>query len=605
MLEAPPTNPGSPSPAGATTRDEPAIAFDAVSRQFVVRKRAVPALRSISWSAAAGKITALIGPDGAGKTTLMRLAAGLLHPDEGTVRIFGADTVTRADAVRAAIGYMPQRFGLYEDLTVQENLDLYADLQGVRRVERPERFERLLAMGGLAPFTNRLAGRLSGGMKQKLGLVCTLLRTPRLLLLDEPTVGVDPVSRRDLWSIITRARTETGMSVLMSTAYLDEAARCDAFMVLDNAEVLASGTPADFARALAGRVFTCTVEASDRRIKQRHASAQPGVVDALLRGNELRIVIESQASARTLEAITGPLTPAPPAFEDAFIDLLYAKTSGNADEAPAKTPVENAEMQVQGTPSTEKDDEIRVEEVTRSFGAFKAVNKVSFAVRRGEVFGLLGANGAGKTTTFRMLCGLLPASEGMLSVAGMNMRRAPAAARARIGYMSQGFALYGELSVQRNLRFFAGAYGLRAARRRERMDWAIAEFELDPVLSMRSETLPLGYKQRLAFACALMHEPSVLFLDEPTSGVDPLGRRIFWRRIEDLSSRGVTVLVTTHFMEEAEYCDRLVIMVTGEVAAYGTPDAIRAQGAQAGAASASMEDTFLAIVGATQGTEKA
>jgi len=596
MVSPPAANRVDAAPDSAAGAPEPALSLDAVTRTFTVGKQTATALDAVSLTVTAGTIVALIGPDGAGKTTLMRLASGLLHPDTGVVRVFGADTVTQAAAVRAAIGYMPQRFGLYEDLTVQENLDLYADLQGVRRVERRERFERLLAMGGLAPFTDRLAGRLSGGMKQKLGLVCTLLRKPKLLLLDEPTVGVDPVSRRDLWTIITTARAESGMTVLMSTAYLDEAARCDAFVTLDEGKVLATGQPEDFTKAMSGRVFTAATEPATRKATLRRVAAAPGVVDALLKGSVLRVVVQDSEAAHNLEAIAGALKPAPPAFEDAFINLLGAshKTQNSTHarpEAPAAPPVPaNAEN---AQPAKE---EIRVEEVTRSFGAFTAVDKVSFSVGRGQVFGLLGANGAGKTTTFRMLCGLLPPTAGSLSVAGLDMRRAPADARARIGYMSQGFALYRELSVQRNLHFFAGAYGLRGKRLRQRIDWAIDEFDLAPVLRMRAGTVPLGFKQRLAFACALMHEPSVLFLDEPTSGVDPLGRRVVWRRIANLSATGVTVLVTTHFMEEAEYCDRVVIMVAGTVAAQGSPDEIRADGARAGATGETMEDAFLAIV---------
>lgn len=585
---------------GSSGVAEPALSVEAVSRTFHVSKRSVTALNDVSVTIVPGTVVALLGPDGAGKTTLMRLVAGLLHPDTGAVRVFGADTITQAEHVRASIGYMPQRFGLYEDLTVQENLDLYADLQGVGRDDRSDRFEALLAMGGLSPFTARLAGRLSGGMKQKLGLVCTLLRRPRLLLLDEPTVGVDPVSRRELWQIITNARAETGMAVLMSTAYLDEAARCDSFIILHEGEVLAQDEPAAFTQTMSGRVFTAANDSASRREVLQRVETHPGVIDALLLGNTIRVVIEKPETVGEIERLTGPLEPAAPDLEDAFIRLLHARTPEAAPAAASsgqRSVDEDVDREHHAISEVgEQQDIIRVEGVTRMFGTFKAVDAVSFTVERGQVFGLLGANGAGKTTTFRMLCGLLPPSAGRLTVAGLDMRRAPAAARARIGYLSQGFALYRELSVARNLRFFAGAYGLKGARLRDRIGWAIDEFELEPMLSMRTERLPLGYKQRLAFACALMHEPSVLFLDEPTSGVDPLGRRVFWRRIARLAASGVTILVTTHFMEEAEYCDRVVIMVAGNVAAQGSPDEIRDAGVQAGAAGRSMEDAFLAIV---------
>ena len=588
-----------------------ALCFDGVDKAFTVRKNTVKALDSVHFTAHTGQITALIGADGSGKTTFMRLASGLLHPERGHIKVFGADTVKEPAAVRSLIGYMPQRFGLYEDLSVQENLDLYADLQGIPSSRRREKYDQLLAMGGLEPFTSRLAGRLSGGMKQKLGLICTLLRTPRLLLLDEPTVGVDPVSRQELWSIITHATKEIGISIMLSTGYFDEVERCDAFLLLREGSVLSQGIPEEFAGRVDGRVFTIGVKDTDRRAMKHAVASEPGVIDTLLRGDTVRVVLDTGADPKPIGTRVGvQLQSTRPRFEDAFIDLLTARISSGAPlevHAPrpqrpaqrlAQQPIRRAEKEDGET----RDEVIRIEGVTRAFGSFLAVNNASFTVRRGEVFGLLGANGAGKTTTFRMLCGLLAPTSGTLLVAGVNMRRAPAKARARIGYMSQGFSMYRELSVARNLKFFAGAYGLRGDRMRERIQWAVDEFDLGSVLSRRSDHLSLGYKQRLAFACSLMHEPSILFLDEPTSGVDPLARREFWARIEELSAGGVTAMVTTHFMQEAEYCDRLVIQVAGRIAASGTPDEIRAQGMTDGHPSQSMEDAFLALVRA-QGPE--
>lgn len=442
----------------------PAIECADLEKRFTSGKQTIAALRGMDFTMPSGSVTALIGPDGAGKTTLMRLEAGLMHPDRGRIRIFVADTVVDPDGVRSAIGYMPQHFGLYEDLTVQENLNLFADLQGVLPEDRGERFETLLAMGGLAPFTHRLAGRLSGGMKQKLGLICTLLRTPKLLLLDEPTVGVDPVSRQELWPIIKRVITEDGMSVLMSTAYLDEAQRVDGVLVLHEGKLLAKGTPEEFTQRLSGRVFTLDVHDRDRRAVQRFASQQPGVVDALLRGSSVRVVLESTADRQRLANALGQLEPTPPRFEDAFIDLLGSQMKVETSSTPSNQPISRTSH------GHDRDEVIRVDRVCKLFGTFKAVNNISFTVERGEVFGLLGANGAGKTTCFRMLCGLLPSSEGTLRVAGVDMRRARSKARARIGYISQGFALYRELTVTRNLRFFAGVYGLRGKRLLTRMD---------------------------------------------------------------------------------------------------------------------------------------
>ena len=581
--------------ASNTADVAPVLEFKEVGKAFRNHHRITDALRSVSLIAQTGCITGLIGPDGAGKTTTMRLATGLLLPDQGRVVVCGTDTTEHSDAVRSFIGYMPQRFGLYEDLTVQENLDLYSDLQDVPQDERRSVFDTLLAMGGLAPFTTRLAGRLSGGMKQKLGLICTLLRTPRLLVLDEPTVGVDPVSRRELWAIIKQVSAERGVSVLLSTAYLDEADHCDTIVILREGSVLASGTPKALTARVAGRTFKVHPRRVGDREAQEALSARPGVLDALLHGDHIRVVVDDQSVATTVSDIAGPLEPVDPRFEDAFIDLLLTKVADRHQHQPIPEPVAVSSAPT-GAPEI-----IRVESATRDFDAFRAVDRVSFSVRRGEVFGLLGANGAGKTTMFRMLCGLLKPSAGRLEVDGVSLRTAAAKARARIGYMSQGFALYRELTVTGNLRFFAGAYGLRGRRLRERIAWALEEFELDAVSSMRSDRLSLGHKQRLAFACALMHEPSVLFLDEPTSGVDPLARREFWRRINTIARTGVTVLITTHFMEEAEYCDRVMIMVSGRVVALGSPAAIREQAALDPRTSPTMEDAFLALVGATSG----
>jgi ABC-2 type transport system ATP-binding protein len=439
-------------------------------------------------------------------------------------------------------------------------------------------------MTGLAGFTARMAGRLSGGMKQKLGLACTLVRSPDLLLLDEPTVGVDPVSRRELWAIIDHLTRAAGMSVLFSTAYLDEAERCDSVLLLHQGRLLAAGPPGEMTAPLAGRVFAAPVPAAERRRTQTRLAAQPGVIDAVIQGGGVRLVLAQAPTTTTLDGLT--LAAVPPRFEDGFVARLRALDDNAAASAGA----------VAATPPAMADaggDVIVVEHLTRRFGAFVAVRDVSFRVRRGEIFGLLGANGAGKSTCFRMLCGLLPASEGRLEVAGFDLRRAAAPARGQIGYMAQKFSLYGDLSVRQNLRFFAAAYGLRGALFRERIDWAVGEFDLGPMLGGNARDLPLGFKQRLALACALMHQPRILFLDEPTSGVDPLARREFWRRITGLAESGVTVLVTTHFMEEAEYCDRLVIMAQGAVLAAGSPDEIKEN---AGGGAATMEDAFIAVI---------
>jgi ABC-2 type transport system ATP-binding protein len=562
----------------------------------------VRALDAVSVEAAHGTLTALVGPDGAGKTTLIRLAAGLMELDEGELKILGVDVSVDPQQVQDRIGYMPQKFGLYEDLTVQENLDLYADLHGVIGEERRERYRRLMEMTALGPFTSRLAGRLSGGMKQKLGLACTLVRSPELLLLDEPTVGVDPLSRRELWEIILQLVKDQGLTVLLSTSYLDEAERCDHVIVMHQGKVLAQGRPSDVSESADGRVFLAEPPAG---LKAREFQARlldhPGIVDAVPEGGRVRFVLnermkdesgrmkEEKDQESPLHSFAGvTVISAQPRFEDGFMMLLH-RSSAEREAVSAMTLARSPEQTHAGAV-------VQVHDLVRQFGTFTAVDHISFDVQRGEIFGLLGPNGAGKTTTFRMLCGLLPATSGTLRVAGMDLRYARASARQRIGYVAQKFSLYGQLSVTENLEFFASAYSLRGARKRERISWALQQFELNPLAELPSGQLPGGYKQRLAMAAALLHEPEILFLDEPTSGVDPLARREFWRRITALAEQRVTVIVTTHFMEEAEYCDRVVIMDAGRVLAEGTPAEVRRRAHHEGEREPTMEDAFIAIV---------
>jgi ABC-2 type transport system ATP-binding protein len=573
--------------------DAPALRLEAVRRSFRAGKRLVTALDGITSSAKRGAVTGLIGPDGAGKTTLMRLIAGLLRADSGRIEVMGIDVARDPLAVQARLGYMPQHFGLYEDLSVQENLDLYADLQGVPPAERKEIYSELLHMTGLGPFTARMAGRLSGGLKQKLGLACTLVHPPELLMLDEPTVGVDPVSRRELWEIIDHLTHTAHMTVLYSTAYLDEAERCNEVLLIHEGRLLGSGPPGTFTAEMAGRTFFAKAKLARRQLQERLTYA-PGVIDAVIQGSQVRVVTEAAAPPDAAKLVADApdltLTATPPRFEDSFVARLRERVavSGPPPTLEPLPPVPTTE--------TVAEEVIEVQHLTRRFGNFVAVNDVSFAVTRGEIFGLLGANGAGKSTTFRMLCGLLPPSAGTLRVAGFDLRRAAAPARGRIGYMAQKFSLYGDLSVRQNLRFFSSAYRLAGARQRARIAWAETEFELGPMGDATARDLPLGFKQRLALACALMHEPDILFLDEPTSGVDPLARREFWRRISALAERGVTVLVTTHFMEEAEYCDRLVIMAQGRILAAGEPETIKAAARTAARPDPTMEDAFIAVI---------
>ncbi|MBK1698170.1 ATP-binding cassette domain-containing protein [Rhodovibrio salinarum] len=559
-----------------------ALSVDGLEKRF--GQRGDPALAALTAQAKTGQITGVIGPDGAGKTTLMRLLAGLLSPSSGTIRIAG----TAHPTPLGTLGYMPQQFGLYTDLSVQQNLDLYADLQGVQKQARAERFDQLLSFTGLGPFTDRLAGQLSGGMKQKLGLACVLIRRPKVLLLDEPSVGVDPLSRRELWDMV-RAVAQDGMAVMWSTAYLDEAERCDDVWILDHGQLIARGPPDDFLAEVQGRCWRVALPERGRREVQARALRAPGVLDSQIQGRTLRLLLAAGAEPPTtadLGAVGAPELVTP-RFEDAFVARLRAQAGDDHPPGTPKVP-ETAAAFVGDGPV------IAARDLVKRFGDFTAVDRVSFEVAAGEIFGLLGPNGAGKSTTFRMLCGLLAASDGQARVAGYDLGHARAAARAKLGYMSQRFSLYGDLSVRQNLAFFAGVYGLAGRTARRAIADALESFALEPLSTTNAGALPLGYKQRLALACAVMHRPAILFLDEPTSGVDPLTRREFWARIAAMAEQGVTVLVTSHFLDEAEYCDRLAIMYQGRLIATGTPDHLKET--YAGSREASLDDAFVALV---------
>jgi ABC-2 type transport system ATP-binding protein len=553
----------------------------------------VVALDGISVEAKHGTLTALVGPDGAGKTTLLRLVAGLLRLDGGELRVLDVDVSDDPQQIQERIGYMPQKFGLYEDLTVRENLDLYADMHGIGANERQERYPRLMEMTALGEFQKRLAGQLSGGMKQKLGLACTLVRQPELLLLDEPTVGVDPLSRRELWDIILQLVREQDLTVLLSTAYLGEAERCGHVVVLNEGKVLAQGPPEEISRLASNRTFLVTPpEGQAARVLQARLLDRPDVVDAVPEGGRVRLVRANEGN----EGLSGDnlpenigIEPTQPRFEDGFM-VLFRKT---VERHPASGSLQlgKREHHIEAEGKA-----IEVRDLVRQFGTFTAVDHISFDVNRGEIFGLLGPNGAGKTTTFRMLCGLLASTSGALKVAGGDLRKERASARQRIGYVAQKFSLYPQLSVTENLDFFASAYSLRGQRKRDRIAWALEQFELKPLARLPSGQLPGGFKQRLAMAAALLHEPEILFLDEPTSGADPMARREFWRRITSLSEQGVTVIATTHFMEEAEYCDHIAILAGGRILAHGTPAEVRARGKAEDGRMPTMEDAFVAIV---------
>jgi ABC-2 type transport system ATP-binding protein len=555
----------------------PGLRFNDLYKSFASESGArVAALKGVSGGLAPGRITGLVGPDAAGKTTLIRMLASLMTPDRGAV-----------DVESSRISYMPQRFGLYEDLTVEENLNLYADLHGLDAAVRAKTFERLQSFTGLGPFTRRLAGNLSGGMKQKLGLACTLVVVPDVLLLDEPSVGVDPLSRRELWQMV-QSLLGTGIAVLWSTAYLDEAARCDDVILLHDGAMLYQGPPAQLIERVAGRTWRIVLSASQstarKRDLQRAATALPGVADAQIQGRSLRLITQDDRPPAV--AISGPLqglsaVPTPPQFGDAYLAMLPPRQA--AAPVPTKPIADNADTS----------SAIETRDLTRRFDSFTAVDRISFSVSRGEIFGLLGPNGAGKSTTFKMLCGLLAPTSGEARVAGFDLRKARAAARGRIGYMAQKFAHLGHLTVSQNMEFAARVYGLANRELTARIDETVEHYGLEQYRHEACDLLPLGIRQRMALACAVIHHPTILFLDEPTSGVDPLTRREFWDRINDMADNGMTVLITSHFIDEAEYCDRLGIIYRGKMIALGLPEEIRTAHDPAGG---SLEQAFIALV---------
>jgi len=517
----------------------------------------------------------------------MRILTGLLVPNAGHVTLAGYDVVKDNDAIHVASGYMPQRFGLYEDLSVMENMRLYAQLRGMDADRNADLFAELLDFTRLGPFTKRLAGKLSGGMKQKLGLACALMARPKVLLLDEPGVGVDPVSRQDLWRMV-QALTDEGMAVVWSTAYLDEAERCESVLLLNQGQLLFDGPPQELTAQLEGRSFRLEDVGAERRAVLTQALDLPSVSDGVIQGAGVRVVLREGAQAEQLQALSDQarveLAQVPARFEDAFIDLLGGGPGGTSTLAERLPPVElGSELPCRA-------------ETSPSASGVHRHRQRQLRGAKGRNLRPARPNGAGKSTTFKMLCGLLKPTAGEAHVVGHDLRRATGAAKSRLGYMAQKFSLYGLLSVQQNLEFSAGVYGLEGNTRRERIAEMIETFDLGDWLSATPDSLPLGHKQRLALACSLMHRPPVLFLDEPTSGVDPITRREFWTHINGLARKGVTIMVTTHFMDEAEYCDRVAMLSRAQLIALDTPDALKRSAVSPERPDPTMEDAFIHLV---------
>ena len=545
----------------------PAIRALGLTKRF----GALTAVDDLRFEVHPGEIFGLVGPDGAGKTTSLRMLASIMDPTSGTAEIAGFDVSGQSASVKDHLAYMSQRFGLYQDLTVIENINFYADMYGVPAKGREERINELLDFSHMRPFRKRRGGNLSGGMKQKLQLVCALIHTPRVLLLDEPTNGVDPVSRRDFWRILYKLLKEK-VSILVTTAYLDEAERCDRVALMAEGRIIAIGTPPQIKELMRGRILTIRSPEARRintLLRNRDLAADVNVF-----GDTVHLVCsdiaETEAQCRGLldahGLVYGRISEAPPTLEDVFVSVLRRPQEQSGPHIPPLAPPALAEEMRE-----EDAIAVHVDHLSRRFGDFIAVDDISFQVPKGQIFGFLGPNGAGKSTTIRMLCGLLSPSGGNGIVADFDIRTEAEQIKLNIGYMSQKFSLYEDLSVEENIDFYGGIYGLKGSALERRKDWALTMAGIRDHRKSLTSILSGGWKQRLALACAILHEPPIIFLDEPTSSVDPLSRRQFWDLIYSMADQGITVFVTTHYMEEAEYCNRIALIYGGKIIAMGSP----------------------------------
>ena len=545
---------------------------------FQKRYRKQIAVDGLDLTIQPGEIYGLIGPDGAGKSSLMKAIAGVLSFESGTVEVFDVrlDSEAATEQIKGRLGFMPQGLGLnlYAELSVDENIDFFAQLRLVSPKLLAERKRKLLAMTRMEGFCDRPVKQLSGGMKQKLGLVCTLIHEPELVILDEPTTGVDPVSRRDFWAILTELLREQGITALISTAYMDEAARFHRLTLMYAGQALAEGEP----DAISQQVPGCLVETIVEPQVEALDTIKPHFAQVEAVGSRLRIFVPEQPPRLAIEQITAlcaglrvtEIHASEANLEDAFIFLLRQRKLAEDEIGAAVT------SRPSDDPPFEDGIAITANGLTRDFGTFRAVDQVNFQVYQGEIFGLLGANGAGKTTVIKMLTGILPPSTGEGKVAGADMRQAAQAIKEHIGYMSQAFSLYRDLTVMENIRLYARVYAVPKARFRQRIDWVVQRAGLHGVTNRLAGSLPMGIRQRLALGCALVHKPQVLFLDEPTSGVDPIGRRRFWDILVHLARvERVAILVTTHYMSEAEHCDHLALMYEGKIIADTSPEAMK------------------------------
>jgi ABC-2 type transport system ATP-binding protein len=526
----------------------------------------IKALDDVSFEVRRGEIFGLIGADGAGKTTAFRIIGGVLAAGAGDVEVLG----TNPRDARPRVGYLTQPFSLYQDLSVDENLNYAGGLREVEPSDFAARRERYFKLFDMDRFTTRLAGRLSGGMKQKLALTCALIADPALLLLDEPTTGVDPVTRRDFWDALTSLSTG-GMSIIVATPYLDEAERCHRVALMERGKIYDIDTPARF-RSKMG-VTRLEVKVEPLAPAEDVLAASPEAQDVQRFGDRLDVMapnpdaaeVDIRRRAETKGLRVTEIRRSQPTLENAFVgQLRKMRGTHPVPHFPKPSP-----------PLDRNDVVIGAKDLNKRFGTFQAVKNFQLEVRNREIYGLLGANGAGKTTSIKIICGLIDPTSGSVTLLGRSKGLRSAEVRSRIGYMSQKFALYDDLTIGENLDFYARLYGVDESVREERKKWVLETAELEGEENMLTKSLPGGWKQRVAFGAAVMHEPEAIFLDEPTSGVDPLARRAMWRMINELADRGAGILVVTHYLEEAEQCNRLGFMVAGEIISQGSPSEVK------------------------------
>ncbi len=530
------------------------------------------AVKGISFEIKKGEIFGLIGPDGAGKTSTFHVLGGVMNATSGDISVLGQSP---RDA-RKKLGYLTQQFSLHLDLSIDENLSYSAGVREVSDEKYKERSERYLKLMDLKKFRNRLAGQLSGGMKQKLALCCALVSAPEILLLDEPTTGVDPVSRREFWDVLAEVSAE-GVTTAVATPYLDEAERCNRVALMYEGTITEIGTPKELIKKLHMHrleIRSSKIEVLESRLNDVAQQNRDVINDIQEFGDRLDVLVpdvekgkeEVSKAARAGNLEEPQIEVSEPNLENVFVSKLKGTDSEKGEE-----------KQFNFTKSEQKPGTIAIgaDKIAITFGDFQAVKSVSLEVEYGQIYGLLGANGAGKTTTIKMLCGLLTPTKGTMTLAGTKSDLRSSALRKRIGYMSQKFTLYDDLSIQENLEFYCGVYDVPRKDRKEKMDWVLETCGLKGEEKLLTKSLPGGWKQRLSFGASVMHQPEILFLDEPTSGVDPLARRQLWRLIRQFARNGTAVLVTTHFMEEAEHCQKLAFMVAGEIVAEGSPTEIK------------------------------